>query len=217
MLNKGSRAKQALDEKDRRVRDWKMISGVLVGLMIIQGMMTLARQNDITVHIPPDLSNGATMKAGYIPKASVYLFASEVWRSINYWEQDGDIDMPRNLQQYQCYLSDRARQAQQDIQEVRKSQGQSTGRTRRMTEITDLKNVEAAVVSVGSGTWDVDLDLRLIESVQNAQVKDEMLRYRIRVAADNSGSTCNPFNMRIVGVNQPRKIEFVSSNEGGQS
>lgn len=216
MLNKGSRAKHALDEKEKRVRDWKMISGVLVALLVIQGVLSFARQNDITVHIPPDLSGGAVMKAGYIPKTNVYLFASEVWRSINYWDKDGDVDMPRNLQQYKCYMSDRVRQAQQDIQAVRKSQGQSVGRTRRMTEITDLKNVDAAVISVGSGTWDVDLDLRLIESTQNAQVKDEMLRYRIRVAADNSGSTCNPFNMRIIGVNQPRKLEFISSTEGSQ-
>ena len=95
---------------------------------------------------------------------------------------------------------------------LRVSDGQSANRTRRLSEITDLKDVEGSVSSVGAGIWDVDLDLRLIESLEGTQVKDHALRYRVRVAADNSGSVCNPFNMRITAINQPLRIEF----EGGE-
>lgn len=209
-----SRAKHALEEKDNRVKDWKIVSSGLFALLVIQGAISYSRQNDITVHVPPDLSKGATMRSGDIPKANVYLFASEVWRSINYWKNDGDKDMPQNLSLYRCYLSDRALQAQQSLQATRQQEGQSVGRTRHMSEIIDLKNVDSAVISQGAGTWDVDLDLRLEESLQNTVVKDEMLRYRIRVAADNSGTNCNPFNMRIIGIDQPLKIEFDNKGTG---
>ncbi len=209
--NKG-RARNALDRSDARVKDWQLISGVLLFILIAQMVISAVRQNDITVHIPPDLSAGAQFDSNTIPKPNVYLFASEVVRSINYWKTNGDKEMPDNLNRYACYISENVKSEQIALHALRVSDGQSANRTRRLSEITDLKDVEGSVSSVGAGIWDVDLDLRLIESLEGTQVKDHALRYRVRVAADNSGSVCNPFNMRITAINQPLRIEF----EGGE-
>ncbi len=50
--NKG-RARNALDRSDARVKDWQLISGVLLLILIAQIVLSALRQNDITVHIPP--------------------------------------------------------------------------------------------------------------------------------------------------------------------
>lgn len=203
-----SKARNALDKSDARVKDWQLVSGGLFTLLMVQMAVSAVRQNDITVHVPPDLSGGATFSAGSIPKPNVYLFASEVWRSVNFWQENGDKDMRDNLHRYSCYISEDVIRDQLALHAARVKGGQSANRTRRMSEITNLKDVEGSVSSLGAGTWDVDLDLRLVESLQGTPVKDHPLRYRVRVAADNSGSTCNPFNMRIISISQPLRIEF---------
>lgn len=208
MFDFKSKARNALDRSDARVRDWQLVSGVLLCLVFGQLIISAVRQNDITVHVPPDLSQGASFSAGSIPKPNVYLFASEVWRSVNYWQKDGDIEMVSNLNAYSCYLSEEVKRDQLNLHDSRVKKGQSSNRTRRMSEITNLKDVEGSVSSLGAGTWDVDLDLRLVETLEGTPVKSHPLRYRVRVAADNSGSSCNPFNMRIIGISQPLRIEF---------
>src|SRR5687768_2739742 len=54
----------------------------------------------LTVYIPPDISNGATLKAGTIPNPLIYSFAYEVWQEINYWPQDGTQDYKNNIHTY---------------------------------------------------------------------------------------------------------------------
>lgn len=207
-FSKKSRARSALDVSNNRVRDWQLIAGAIAVLLVMQVMISCSRQNDITVHVPPDLSSGASFKVGTIPKPNVYLFASEVWRSINYWEKNGDTEMTDNLHRYSCYISEPVLQSLLALHEVRVAGGHSRDRSRRMSEITELKNVDASVGNTGAGTWEVDLDLRLVENLNGTVVKDQPLRYRVNVAADNSGASCNPFNMRIIGVSQPFRIEF---------
>jgi integrating conjugative element protein (TIGR03746 family) len=215
---RSSRAKNALEVSNSRVRDWQLMCGVITGFLILSMVISCSRQNDITVYMPPDLSSGATFKAGTVPKTSVYMFASEVWRSVNNWEKNGDEDMKNNLTAYSSYLSEGVLQEQLALHEKRVQTGNSTDRVRRMNEITELKDVEAAVSTLGAGTWDVDLDLRLRESLKGTIVKDQPLRYRLRVATDNSDPLHNPFHMRVIAVSQPFRIEFEGdgkSDEGG--
>lgn len=203
------KSRNALDTSELRVRDWQIVAGILVFVLVAHMVYSGARQNDITVHVPPDISNGATFKAGTIPKPNVYLFASEVWRSVNYWEKNGDVDMPANLQRYSCYMTEMAIHDQAALQDERSKSGQSRDRTRRLSDISDLKNIDAAVSNIGAGTWTVDLDVQLTEGLQGTVVKDQPLRYRVHVVADNSGSSCgNQFNMRVSKVEQPLTIKI---------
>ncbi len=85
-FSKKSRARNALDVSNNRVRDWQLIAGAIAVLLVIQMMISCSRQNDITVHVPPDLSNGASFKAGAIPKPNVYLFVSFLEIDETYWK-----------------------------------------------------------------------------------------------------------------------------------
>src|SRR4051812_22872041 len=62
----------------------------IICLLLLIGWMR--EPADLTIHIPPDISNGATLKVGEIPKPVIYSFAYEVWQEINYWPNDGMID-----------------------------------------------------------------------------------------------------------------------------
>ena len=45
--------------------------------------------SDITLHIPPDLSSGALVRVGEIPKPNVYGFGYYMWQQLNRWPRDG--------------------------------------------------------------------------------------------------------------------------------
>ena len=212
MFRRNSKAQGALQGSEQRTRDWQLASAVLLGLLLMTIVVSCNRQNDITVSIPPDLSAGAKFKAGYIPKSNVYLFTSEVWRTVNLWQKDGDKDMLDNLKQYAMYFSSSVIEEQKAIHAVRVQKGQSAGRTRRMNEIVELKDVEQAVRVLGADTWEVNLDLRLTEDLNGTTVKDQPLRFVVRVVQDNSDPN-NPFKMKITSISQPRVIEFEDSDK----
>lgn len=212
VFRRNSKAQGALQGSEQRTRDWQLASAVLLGLLLMTIVVSCNRQNDITVSIPPDLSAGAKFKAGYIPKSNVYLFTSEVWRTVNLWQKDGDKDMLDNLKQYAMYFSSSVIEEQKAIHAVRVKKGQSAGRTRRMNEIVELKDVEQAVRVLGADTWEVNLDLRLTEDLNGTTVKDQPLRFVVRVVQDNSDPN-NPFKMKITSISQPRVIEFEDSDK----
>ena len=212
VFRRNSKAQGALQGSEQRTRDWQLASAVLLGLLLMTIVVSCNRQNDITVSIPPDLSAGAKFKAGYIPKSNVYLFTSEVWRTVNLWQKDGDKDMLDNLKQYAMYFSSSVIEEQKAIHAVRVQKGQSAGRTRRMNEIVELKDVEQAVRVLGADTWEVNLDLRLTEDLNGTTVKDQPLRFVVRVVQDNSDPN-NPFKMKITSISQPRVIEFEDSDK----
>ena len=212
VFRRNSKAQGALQGSEQRTRDWQLASAVLLGLLLMTIVVSCNRQNDITVSIPPDLSAGAKFKAGYIPKSNVYLFTSEVWRTVNLWQKDGDKDMLDNLKQYAMYFSSSVIEEQKAIHAVRVQKGQSAGRTRRMNEIVELKDVDQAVRVLGADTWEVNLDLRLTEDLNGTTVKDQPLRFVVRVVQDNSDPN-NPFKMKITSISQPRVIEFEDSDK----
>src|SRR5437667_12702064 len=54
----------------------------------------------LTVYLPPDITNGATMKAGSIPPPLIYSFAYEIWQELNYWPEETDNSYQKKIHTY---------------------------------------------------------------------------------------------------------------------
>lgn len=157
-------------------------------------------KNDITVHIPPDLSDGATLKEYTIPEENVYLFAGNIWRAINYWEKDGKKEMDENLDMYQCYLTPTFRRYLSRQHESRIRSGMTQNVARTASSIRDSPYGPDKVMLETRGQWESILDLRIQESLGDSIIRNVPLRYRLVVVADDSSSHCNPWGMKLAGL-----------------
>ena len=97
-----------------QVRNLKLTNRVLiVGLLLMAltiigmtvGLVTLSRS--ITVYIPPDTSNGATVQAGVPGAANVYGFANYIIQYVNHWPGDGEKDYPKRIFEISNYITPR--------------------------------------------------------------------------------------------------------------
>lgn len=154
-------------------------------------------KNDITVHVPPDLSGGATLKSHNIPEENVYLFANNIWKAINYWEKDGVKEMVTNLDMYQCYLTPTFRrylERQHGLREVTKNVARTTSSYRESPYGPEK------VIPEAKGQWETVIDLYVQESMGTTIIRNVPLRYRLTVVSDDSSSHCNPWGMKLAGL-----------------
>jgi len=61
----------------------KYIIGILVFICLIMALGWMSVPSRMTIYIPPDTQNGATLKAETIPESFIYSFAYEVWQELN--------------------------------------------------------------------------------------------------------------------------------------
>src|SRR5579862_4431610 len=59
----------------------------------------------LTLYLPPDIHNGATLKADSIPDPLIYSFAYEIWQELNYWTNEMGDDYQKNIRAYWSYLT----------------------------------------------------------------------------------------------------------------
>lgn len=178
--------------------------GLLCCLFCIGWMNAPSR---LTVYIPPDISNGATLKANDIPNPLIYSFAYEVWQELNYWPHDGTEDYKTNIHTYWSYLvpsfkSDLLQdyvdlKASGQVQRQRYLQGEIGG----AYESTNVKKLS-------DNTWEVDLTMRLTEFKNNQPVKDVEVLYPLKVTRMNISQQNNPYGLAIAGfVTEPVRLK----------
>lgn len=167
---------------------------ICVGCFI--GWMTAPSR--MTVYIPPDISNGATLKAGEIPSPLIYSFAYEVWQEINYWPTEGTQDYLANLHTYWSYLTPSFKsELMQDYEDL-KIAGQ-VQRQRYLQGITGAAFEASNVKKLSDSTWEVDLKMRLTEYKNNQPVKDVEILYPVKVVRANISQQNNPYGLQIAG------------------
>jgi integrating conjugative element protein (TIGR03746 family) len=161
----------------------------------------------LTVYIPPDISNGATMKAGEIPNPLVYSFVYEVWQEINYWPNEGTQDYPANLRTYWSYFTPGFKgDLTQDMEDLKNS-GQIQ-RQRFLQGITGAAFDPINVKKLSDNTWEVDLKMRLTEYRNNQPVKDIEILYPLKVTRINVSQANNPYGLMLAGfVSEPVRLK----------
>lgn len=180
---------------------------LLFAAILVCAIGWMTAPSRITLYLPPDISNGATMKVGEIPSPLIYSFAYEVWQEINYWSQDGVQDYQKNIQTYWPYLTPNFKSdLLQDYKDL-KTSGQLQ-RQRFLQGISGAAYESANVKKLSDSTWEVDLKMRLTEYRNNQPVKDVEILYPLKVTRMNVSQQNNPYGLAIAGfIAEPIRLK----------
>ncbi len=159
----------------------------------------------LTLYIPPDIHNGATLKAGSIPDALIYSFAYEVWQEINYWSSETGDDYQKNIRAYWSYLTPKFKAELAEDEMDLKTSGQLQ-RVRYLQGLSGAAYDPSNVKALGNDTWEVDLHMRLTEFKNNQAVKDVEIIYPLKVTRMNVSPQNNPYGLALAGfVSEPKR------------
>lgn len=210
-----SRYLNAIAEATNTIRVQRWTIGVLgaVALMSLIGWRT--RDTHLTMHIPPDLTNGATLKVGGkpdVPPPNVYTFGFYVWQQINNWQRDGNKDYGQQIYDYQWYITPACRQQLEADMRNKSDAAELIGRTRTIMEIAGQGFTPNRVITQGGDTWTVIADVMLNETIKGMAVKTTYIRYPLRVVRYDVNMDKNPWGLAIdcFGNRRPERLDVAN-------
>jgi integrating conjugative element protein (TIGR03746 family) len=176
--------------------------GILLVLCLILAAGWMSAPSHLRIYIPPDISNGATLKVNEVPNPLIYSFAYELWQEINYWPEDSGQNYAKNIKTYAAYLTPGFQQSLlQELAEL-KASGQLQ-RQRYLQGISGAAYTPENVKKLGPDTWEVDLRVRLMEFKNNQPVKDVEILYPIKVTRREVSHNDNPYGLALAGFIAP--------------
>ena len=196
-------ARNKLTAQERHIWSLRITIAGLALLLAIAMLINRTQIEDITLHIPPDLSQGVTMSAGQVPKANVFAFALYALTALNEWPDNGAEDYPRIIEEYACLLAPSfLAELKQSVIEKQRQGELSRARSVRMVS----PYTESHVNYLGNGAWVAWLDLAISENVGGAPIKDTIVRYPVRVVRDER--QCNLMQLSLDGYHhQPARLD----------
>jgi integrating conjugative element protein (TIGR03746 family) len=184
---------------------------IMVGVCIFFAVGWMRSPSDITVHIPPDITNGATFKVNAIPNSFLHSFAYEIWQGVNYWPEDGAQDYSKNLHTYAAYLTPKFQNVLLEEYADLKKAGQ-VQRQRSLQGIAASTFESSTVKKLSENSWEVDLKVRLVEYRNNQIVKDIEMQYPLKVIRWDVSSEKNPYGLAIDGfISPPVRLKTYTS------
>ena len=181
-----------------------MVLNGLLGLALIAAIYALDHAHDtVTVRIPPDLSQGATVQANTISKQDAWSFALYMSQYLNHWAKNGKTDYIHNIRALSPMLTNRYQAwLESDYQDrVNRSGIDELSGRKRVTELLPDSLYESRLVNViqKNQAWEVTLDLRIVETVGDNEIKNTPVRYRLRVVRYPIDAESNPWGLALDG------------------
>ena len=178
----------------------RLLGRIMIGLflvILVQSFIYAQRQNELSIHYPPDLRSGAVMQAGDVPPSEVYLFAQYILQQLYNWDKNGQEDFPNNVSRLRYYLTPGFQQQLKDnIRNL--PYGELRERVRVFKPIAGSSFSEVDVQLLGD-SWLVWLDVNIHETVLGQPVKDLYLRYPIQVVRYDTNREMNPWQLALNG------------------
>lgn len=175
---------------------------IVVFLCALFAIGWMRSPSDLTIHIPPDIKNGATFKVNEVPSAFLHSFAYEIWQGVNYWSQDGSQDYFKNIHAYAAYLTPKFQSDLLQEYEELKTAGQ-VQRQRLLQGIAGSAFESSTVKKLSADSWEIDLTLRLVEYRNNQVVKDIEMQYPLKVIRWDISNEKNPYGLAVDGFVSP--------------
>lgn len=175
---------------------------IVVGLCIFFAVGWMRAPSDLTVHIPPDITNGSTFKINEIPSSFLYSFSYEVWQEVNYWSEDGSQDYAKNIHTYASYLTPKFQNELLQEYEDLKTAGQ-VQRQRSLQGLAGSTFESSTVKKLSANSWEIDLKVRLVEYRNNQIVKDIEMLYPLKVIRWDISGEKNPYGLALDGFISP--------------
>jgi integrating conjugative element protein (TIGR03746 family) len=196
------------EDKDAQlIKAQKLFIGILAALYVMTLIGWISAPSRLTIYVPPDISNGATLKANSIPSPFIYSFAFDVWQEINYWPDDGTQDYPANIHTYWSYLTPEFKSSLlQDFEDL-----QDGGQVQRQRYLQGMMGAAYDSINVkplSDSTWEVDLKMRLTEYKNGQCVKDVEILYPLKVTRMAVSQQNNPYGLALAGfVTDPIRLK----------
>ncbi len=149
------------------------------------------------LYIPPDLSQGVTLKVGEIPESFLYTFADHIWPAINHWLKDGYEEAPLNIYNYQAFITPACSDNLQSVATKKMDSGELLNRSRQLHSMKGHGYLPDRVVPIGPGRWVVALDYNLQEQISGKEVKNINLRYWLNITEYDVDKNLNPWGLGI--------------------
>jgi integrating conjugative element protein (TIGR03746 family) len=185
----------------------KYVIGILVVLSLAFFGGWVTSPSRLTLYIPPDIQNGATIKSGTIPTSLIYSFAYEIWQELNYWHDEGGDNYQENIRSYWSYLSPQFKNILLDEVTELKSSGQIQ-RIRYLLGTSGAAFEPNNVREIAKDTWEVRLKMRLTEYKNNQVIKDVDILYPLKITRVNVSPQNNPYGLIIAGfVSEPVRLK----------
>ncbi|NMG30174.1 PFL_4703 family integrating conjugative element protein [Aromatoleum evansii] len=181
-----------------RLQSWAILVALVIVLLAVADRFM--RQTDFTVHIPPDLSHGATVRAGHtpaVPPPNVYAFGYLIWQQVNRWAKDGSKDYVAQIYALQNYLTPSCREQLLKDVSTKAGDAELIQRTRALLEIPGYGYTANRVTAHGNGGWTVLLDAQILETSRGMPVKDTFIRYPLHVVRYDVDRERNPWGLAL--------------------
>ncbi|MEX2257561.1 MAG: TIGR03746 family integrating conjugative element protein, partial [Woeseia sp.] len=105
------RYRYAIDNVRSHLRSlWAVIALQLIVILALW-MALMRMPGQLTVHVPPDLRSGATLRVDEVPAPNVYAFAFTIFQQLNRWPVNGAEDYGKAIFRIAPYLTPAFRQA----------------------------------------------------------------------------------------------------------
>ena len=181
---------------------------VALACALILGVGWMTAPSALRIHIPPDLTAGATVRPDDPGPPHVYTFALYIWQQLYRWPSDGAVEYRAKLDALVHFLTPACRQDRLDDFAARDARRELAGRQRAVWELPGRGYTPERVFHEGAGSWVVSLDLMIEETVLGERVKTRAVAYPVRVVRYDVDREFNPWGLALDCLaGTPRVIE----------
>ena len=181
---------------------------VTLACALVLGVGWMTAPSALRIHIPPDLTAGATVRPDDPGPPHVYTFALYIWQQLYRWPSDGAIEYRAKLDALVHFLTPACRQDRLDDFAARNARRELAGRQRAVWELPGRGFAPERVFHEGAGSWVVSLDLMIEETVLGVRVKTRAVAYPVRVVRYDVDREWNPWGLALDCLaGTPRAIE----------
>lgn len=212
-----SRYRFAIDNVTAHLRSLWLVIALQMAVIAALACGWSQAPDHLTVHLPPDLRSGAVQHHAAVPPATVYAFAFYIFQQLNRWPDDGSRDYGHAIFRIAPYVTPRYRAELLANLEGKGRGGELAYRVRALQGIPGLGYAENRVEVLDEQTWQVQLDLELLESVKGMTVKRTQIRYPLRVVRYEVDPETNPWGLALdgFGPDGPRRLTEADPLEEG--
>ena len=205
-----SRAKSALDQKDKMIRVLVFVVITLAVLLANAHVRVVNVPKDYTFFTPPDLSLGGQARIGEVPATSAFNFAFTMLGGVNTWLKDGSTEFGSNLDKDRYYFDNKFLASLKDF--AKKEQSNNRGRSRQFSWEKDATPALSAnngfiVESKGNNVFNITFAARVVDEIQGYEIKNDVIVYHLIVEPYFVPRQYNPWQMKIKGqFAQPERL-----------
>lgn len=186
-----------LDQEVSHVKTLQIV--VMCCAVIIAYLMALywdAKEEQI-FRIPPDLRQGAVMRANDIAPATVFSFSYYILQQLNNWPEAGEKDFPERIYYLQAFLTPGFRETLKAELERKTRDGELRRRVRKIQEVYGRGYEEDRVRIDGNGSWTLWIDIEISETIMGKPVKSVYVQYPLRIVRYDVDPESNPWGLAI--------------------